>query len=128
MAVRKKSRIGKAKGEPLLSPETLEAIKEDVGDLYAEHEKDIEAAVADSEDSKIALSFSVLIDKSESAPQVKTRLRYSQSVTDERIRTLTDPRQPTLFTKEELTAKKSKAKKSASEPPVESEDPGATAP
>jgi hypothetical protein len=128
MAVRKKSKTGKSKGEPLLSPETIEAIKEDVGDLYAEHEKDIEAAVSDSEDSKIALSFSVLIDKSESAPQVKTRLRYSQSVTDERIRTLTDPRQPTLFTKDELKLNKSKAKKSASEPPVEDTDPGAAAP
>jgi hypothetical protein len=69
MAVRKESKTGKSKGEPLLSPETIEAIKEDVGDLYAEHEKGIEAAVSDSEDSKIALSFSVLIDKSESAPR-----------------------------------------------------------
>lgn len=128
MAVRKKSKTAKAKGEPLLSPETLEAIKEDFGDLYSEHEKDIENAVAESEDRKITLSIAVVIDKSESAPQVKTRLRYSQSVTDERIRTLTDPRQPTLFNKDELKPAKSKAKKSASEPPVEDTDPGADAP
>jgi len=65
MAVRKKSKTGKAKGEPLLSPETLEAIKEDFVDLYSEHEKDIENAVAESEDQKITLSIAVVIDKSE---------------------------------------------------------------
>lgn len=104
MAVRKKSRSARDKSEPLLSPETIEAIQEDVRDLYIQHEKDIEAAVEDSEDKKITLGFQVVIDKAESAPQVKTRLRYSQSVTDERIRTLSDPKQPTLLSKEDLAA------------------------
>lgn len=104
MAVRKKSKSSRDKSEPLLSPETIEAIQEDVRDLYIQHEKDIEAAVEDSEDKKITLGFQVVIDKAESAPQVKTRLRYSQSVTDERIRTLNDPKQPTLLSKEALAA------------------------
>lgn len=95
MAVKKKGQK-KSKSEPLLSPETLEAMHEDIGDLYKQHEEELMGVLDDSEDKKVTITFAVQIDKSETEPQLKTTLRFSTSVTDSRLRTLSNPNQPEL--------------------------------
>ncbi len=95
MAVKKKGQK-KGRNEPLLSPETLEAMHEDIGDLYKQHEEELMGVLDESEDKKVTITFSVQIDKSETEPQLKTTLRFSTSVTDSRLRTLSNPMQPEL--------------------------------
>lgn len=65
--------------------------------LYRKHAGEIAKVRDESDDKKVSLTFSVLVDCSDSAPKVRTRLRYSQTVTDELIDSLEDPSQPTLF-------------------------------
>ncbi len=95
MAVKKKGQK-KGRNEPLLSPETLEAMHEDIGDLYKQHEEELMDVLDESEDKKVTITFAVQIDKSETEPQLKTTLRFSTSVTDSRLRTLSNPMQPEL--------------------------------
>jgi len=74
----------------------LTSIREDTEALYRQHANRIRRLVDDSESSTATITFSVLIDKSESAPKVRTRIRFGETTTDERIRSLEDPSQPTL--------------------------------
>jgi len=94
----------------------LTSIREDTEALYRQHANRIRRLVDDSESSTATITFSVLIDKSESAPKVRTRIRFGETTTDERIRSLEDPNQPTLFTPEQLEKNK-KAGKTTGAPP-----------
>lgn len=95
----------------------LTSIREDTEALYRMHANRIRRLVDDAESNSATITFSVLIDKSESAPKVRTRIRFGETTTDERIRSLEDPSQPTLFTNEELTEKTRKAGKTTGAPP-----------
>lgn len=106
MATKKKS-PGKPK-EPLVSPETLAAIQEDVGALYVEHESEIRKVMDEAEKPVVVVNFSVKLDLTESAPIVETMIRFTSSVTDKRVRKLDDPAQPLLLSKEDLEATKRK--------------------
>src|SRR6187455_1736199 len=75
----------------------LKSLEQNVGTLYRKHAHAIEKVQDDSDEKKVVVNFSVLIDCSDSAPKVKTRIRYSETVTDELIDSLEDPNQPTLF-------------------------------
>lgn len=94
----------------------LTSIREDTEALYRMHSNRISRLVGDSESNSATITFSVLIDKSESAPKVRTRIRFGETTTDERIRSLEDPSQPTLFTPEQLEKNK-KAGKTTGAPP-----------
>lgn len=109
MAVKKKGQR-KSKSEPLLSPETLTAMHEDIGDLYKQHESELMEVLDESEDSKVSITFTVQIDKSETEPQLKTSLRFSTSVTDSRLRTLSNPNQPELVDVDKVREESRKAK------------------
>ena len=65
--------------------------------LYRKHAAEIAKVREESDEKKVSIGFSVLVDCSDSAPKVRTRIRYSQTVTDELIDSLEDPSQPTLF-------------------------------
>jgi len=105
MATKKK--VQKQK-EPLVSPETLSAIQEDVGALYVEHESEIRKVMDEAEKPVVVVNFSVKLDLTESAPIVETMIRFTSSVTDKRVRKLDDPAQPLLLSKEDLEATKRK--------------------
>ncbi len=109
MAVKKKGQK-KSKSEPLLSPETLEAMHDDIGDLYQQHEEELMQVLDDAEDKKVTVTFAVQIDKSETEPQLKTTLRFSTSVTDSRLRTLSNPAQPELVDPKQVLAESRAAK------------------
>lgn len=122
MATKKKS-PGKPK-EPLVSPETLAAIQEDVGALYVEHESEIRKVMDEAEKPVVVVNFSVKLDLTESAPIVETMIRFTSSVTDKRVRKLDDPAQPLLLSKEDLEATKRKPgrpRKTEQEPASEKE-------
>lgn len=95
----------------------LTSIREDTEALYRMHANRIRRLVDDAESNSATITFAILIDKSESAPKVRTRIRFGETTTDERIRSLEDPSQPTLFTPEELEAKNKKAGKTTGAPP-----------
>jgi hypothetical protein len=79
----------------------LKSITANVETLYRRHALAIEKVQDDSDEKKVSVTFSVLIDASDSAPKVRTRIRYCETVTDEVIDSLEDPAQPTLFQPEE---------------------------
>ncbi len=106
MATKKKSQKGTK--EPLVSPETLQAIQEDVGALYAEHEAEIRKVMDEAEKPVVVVNFAVKLDLTESASIVETLIRFTSSVTDKRVRRLDDPAQPLLLSKEDLEATKRK--------------------
>lgn len=106
MATKKKSQGSKK--EPLISPETLTAIQEDVGSLYVEHETEIRKVMDEAEKPVVVVNFAVKLDLTESAPIVETMIRFTSSVTDKRVRKLDDPAQPLLLSKDELEATKRK--------------------
>lgn len=129
MATKRKSN-GQAKKpkDEMISAETLAAIQEDVGALYQQHEGEIRKVMDEAEKPIVTVGFQVKIDLSESEPIVETTIRFSQVVTDRRVRKLDDPTQPTLLSKEELAATKrgpGRPRKTASEDP---ESGGAEAP
>lgn len=105
MATKKK--VQKEK-EPLVSPETLSAILEDVGALYVEHESEIRKVMDEAEKPVVVVNFAVKLDLTESAHIVETMIRFTSSVTDKRVRKLDDPAQPLLLSKEDLEATKRK--------------------
>lgn len=105
MATKKK--VQKEK-EPLVSPETLSAIQEDVGALYVEHESEIRKVMDEAEKPVVVVNFAVKLDLTESAPIVETMIRFTSSVTDKRVRKLDDPAQPLLLSKEDLESTKRK--------------------
>ena len=106
MATKKKQQ--NRQKEPLVSPETLMAIQEDVGALYAEHETEIRKVMDEAEKPVVVVNFTVKLDLTESAPIVETMIRFTSSVTDKRVRKLDDPTQPLLLSKEDLEATKRK--------------------
>jgi hypothetical protein len=106
MATKKKQQ--NRQKEPLVSPETLMAIQEDVGALYAEHETEIRKVMDEAEKPVVIVNFTVKLDLTESAPIVETMIRFTSSVTDKRVRKLDDPTQPLLLSKEDLEATKRK--------------------
>ena len=122
MATKKK---GQNKKEPLVSPETLSAIQEDVGALYVEHEAEIRKVMDEAEKPVVVVNFSVKLDLTESAPIVETMIRFTSSVTDKRVRKLDDPAQPLLLSKEDLEATKRKPGRPRKE--AEAEPEGETA-
>jgi hypothetical protein len=75
----------------------LKSINKNVEDLYRKHASAIDKVMDDSDEKKVTVNFAIQIDCSDSAPKVKTRIRYSETVTDELIDSLEDPNQPTLF-------------------------------
>lgn len=79
----------------------LKSIAANVDALYRKHASAIDKVQRDSDEKKVTVNFAVLIDCSDSVPKVKTRIRYSETVTDELIDSLEDPNQPTLFKPEE---------------------------
>ena len=117
MATKKKDH-GKNK-EPLVSPETLSAIQEDVGALYVEHESEIRKVMDEAEKPVVVVNFAVKLDLTESAPIVETMIRFTSSVTDKRVRKLDDPAQPLLLSKEDLEATKRKPGRPRKEPEAE---------
>lgn len=119
MATKKKQQ-GKQK-EPLVSPETLSAIQEDVGALYVEHESEIRKVMDEAEKPVVVVNFSVKLDLTESAPIVETMIRFTSSVTDKRVRKLDDPAQPLLLSKEDLEATKRKPGRPKKQPEAEPE-------
>jgi hypothetical protein len=117
MAVPKKQKtgrgpVGSQAGEALddFSEGVLTSIREDTEALFRQHADKIRRLVEIAEGNKATVTFGVLIDKSESAPKVRTRIRFGETTTDERVRSLDDPTQPTLFSKEELEARKKAGK------------------
>ena len=117
MATKKKSQKGTK--EPLVSPETLQAIQEDVGALYAEHEAEIRKVMDEAEKPVVVVNFAVKLDLTESASIVETLIRFTSSVTDKRVRRLDDPAQPLLLSKEDLEATKRKPGRPRKEPQAE---------
>ena len=107
--------------EPLVSPETLSAIQEDVGALYVEHESEIRKVMDEAEKPVVVVNFSVKLDLTESAPIVETMIRFTSSVTDKRVRKLDDPAQPLLLSKEDLEATKRKPGRPKNKPEAEPE-------
>jgi len=77
-------------------------------ELWEIHKMEIEQILDASEDKKVSCSFKLMIDTSESAPSLTTRLSFSEVHTDERKSQLTDPNQGT-FTDIEEAAKPQKA-------------------
>lgn len=103
----------------------LKSITANVETLYRRHALAIEKVQDDSDEKKVSVTFSVLIDASDSAPKVRTRIRYCETVTDEVIDSLEDPAQPTLFQPEETKGRgrprKSVTASDESQPDVEAE-------
>lgn len=100
----------------------LKSVTQRIDELYRKHADAIEKVREDSDEKKVTVNFAVLIDCSDSVPKVKTRIRYSETVTDEIIDSLEDPKQPTLFTPEETKGKGGRGKRSAdgeSNPPAD---------
>lgn len=127
MATKRKNQAARKSKEDMISPETLEAIQEDVGELYKEHEAEIRQVMDESEKPVVVVGFGVKIDLSESEPIVETSIRFSQTVTDRRVRKLDDPKQPLLLTKEQLAAAKrgpGRPRKVATEEAAESDGAG----
>lgn len=102
----------------------LTSIREDTEALYRMHAGRIRRLVEEAEKNAATVTFSILIDKSESAPKVRTRLRFGETTTDERVRSLEDPSQPTLFTESELEGGKKRGggKTTGTPPGPDSED------
>lgn len=119
----KKKQHGNAK-PPLVSPETLAAIQEDVGALYVEHENEIRKVLDEAEKPVVVVNFAVRLDLTESAPIVETMIRFTSSVTDKRVRKLDDPAQPLLLSKEDLEATKRKPGRPRKDKTAEGEDGG----
>lgn len=97
---RKKIATERELGE--MSAGVLKSITSNVDTLFRRHALAIEKVQDDSDEKKVSVTFSVLIDGSDSAPKVRTRIRYCETVTDEVIDSLEDPSQPTLFQPEEI--------------------------
>ena len=110
--------------EPLVSPETLSAIQEDVGALYVEHESEIRMVMEEAEKPVVVVNFQVKLDLTESAPIVETMIRFTSSVTDKRVRKLDDPAQPLLLSKEDLEATKRKPGRPRKETKEDGENTG----
>lgn len=73
----------------------MTGILEDMKDLLEKNIEDaLEILTEDEGAKKIRLGMSAEIDLSESSPQVKTRLSFSQVHTDERIRKMMDAGDP----------------------------------
>lgn len=79
----------------------LKSITGNVDTLYRRHATAIDKVQSDSDEKKVSVTFSILIDCSDSAPKVRTRIRYCETVTDEVIDSLEDPAQPVVFEPEE---------------------------
>lgn len=79
----------------------LKSMTANVDTLYRRHASAIDKVQNDSDEKKVSVTFSILIDCSDSAPKVRTRIRYCETITDEVIDSLEDPEQPTLFQPEE---------------------------
>lgn len=73
--------------------EVIDRVVKDIRDLMEAHYSEIETFIDESEAKKATVNFGVVIDQSESAPSMKTSIRFSQSVTDTRTSTLDDPAQ-----------------------------------
>lgn len=82
MAKRSNAGTGKAGSPqyPNIRKEWLRQCEE----LYDVHEKRVFRFLSDSENSKIRVGFGTTIDMSETKPLVKTSIRYSEVITDER--------------------------------------------
>lgn len=83
--------------------------------LYRKHAAAISRVRNESDEKKVSVGFGVLIDCSDSTPKVRTRIRYSETVTDELIDSLEDPLQPTLFDPELGKAQARAGRKTAAE-------------
>lgn len=115
---RKKISEDNALGE--IQAGVLKSITQNVDTLYRRHADSIEKVQNDSDEKKVTVNFAVQIDCSDSVPKIKTRIRYSETVTDEMIDSLEDPNQPTLF---EPPEPKPRARRKASDDTTEgSED------
>lgn len=88
----------------------LHSVQTGVDMLYRKHAAAIEGGQEDAPDKNVTISFSVKVDASKSTPKIRTRIRYSETVIDEVIDSLEDPKQPALFDAEET---KSRPKKHA---------------
>ena len=73
--------------------EVINRVVKDIRDLMEAHYSEIETFIDESEAKKATVNFGAVIDQSESAPSMKTSIRFSQSVTDTRTSTLDDPAQ-----------------------------------
>jgi len=98
----------------------LKSMIQNIEQLYRKHALAIEKVQQDSDEKKVTINFAVQIDCSDSAPKVKTRIRYSETVTDELIDSLEDPAQPTLFNPEETKGRG--RKRSGGEEPAKSDE------
>ncbi|MCA9730222.1 MAG: hypothetical protein KC729_21235 [Candidatus Eisenbacteria bacterium] len=76
------------------------SVKNNVEALLRGHFREIDKVRDESDTKKVNVAFGILIDGSESVPKILTRIRFAQTVTDERVDTLEDPKQPRMFDKE----------------------------
>lgn len=75
--------------------------RNNVDTLFRRHYREIEKILNTSDPRTVSVNFAVLVDNTDSTPKVRTRIRYCETVTDEMIDSLEDPKQPTLFKREE---------------------------
>lgn len=66
--------------------------------MLREHIAEALAFLDESEDKKTTINCATTFDLSESEPQVESKMRFSQSVTDKRTSVLDDPNQGTFTT------------------------------
>lgn len=114
-----RKKIGKATALDEIQEGVLKSILKNVEELYRKHAPAIAKVQEDSDEKIVTVGFGVQIDCSDSAPKVKTRIRYCETTTDELIDSLEDPAQPTLFTPEETKGRGKKRASSADPVPGE---------
>lgn len=74
----------------------LERIIEYITDLWETHQVEILDLAEESENDKVTVNFTNEIDFAESEPALKTKIRFTRTVTDNRSGILNDPNQPGL--------------------------------
>lgn len=89
------------------------SVKNNVEALLRSHFREIDKVREESDTKKVNVAFGILIDGSESVPKILTRIRFAQTVTDERVDTLEDPKQPRMFDKESWANTKKRDGKAA---------------
>jgi hypothetical protein len=105
MAVAKK-KAGKKANIAVISAAVQKAVEE----LLVQAQDRIDKQLDEAEVRALKINFSVDLDETESEPQIKVGIRFTDSYTDSRSCRLDDPEQIQFFSKEELAEKKKSEK------------------
>ncbi len=97
----------KRKGvSPKVIKEMGEAFVDQAQKLWKEHIKEALEVMEDSEEPIITINFNAVLNFSESAPKLTTKIRFTKSYTDEKVDEFEDPNQMPLGDIPEASKKK----------------------